>query len=156
MLKKINIQIKRAKFEYTLMDQFSAGIVLAGTEIKSIIAFEETAPATSLMSIASTSLFWSNIGNMTSFKDIFQIPPGNYLIFCNDKVEVKKYWENPISSNKDSLTNNFKYDDFFQLVKDAVKRQIHGEVGFSSYLSGGIDSSVISYLLTQIQKSPLT
>ena len=132
-------------------------VFLYSSEIKSIIAFEETAPTTSLMSIASTSLFWSNIGNMTSFKDIFQIPPGNYLIFCNGKVEVKKYWENPISllNNKDSLTNNFKYDDFFQLVKDAVKRQIHGEVGFSSYLSGGIDSSVISYVLTQIQKSPI-
>ena len=38
MNKKINIINKRAKFEYTLMDQFSAGIVLTGTEIKSIRA----------------------------------------------------------------------------------------------------------------------
>tara|TARA_B100000902_G_C27244099_1_gene881643 strand:+ start:107 stop:568 length:462 start_codon:yes stop_codon:yes gene_type:complete len=36
--KKINIINKKAKFEYTLMDQFSAGIVLTGTEIKSIRA----------------------------------------------------------------------------------------------------------------------
>tara|TARA_B100001094_G_scaffold331035_1_gene398050 strand:+ start:22177 stop:22632 length:456 start_codon:yes stop_codon:yes gene_type:complete len=34
--KKVNIINKRAKFEYILMDQFSAGIVLTGTEIKSI------------------------------------------------------------------------------------------------------------------------
>tara|TARA_B110000003_G_C16282248_1_gene391433 strand:+ start:45 stop:500 length:456 start_codon:yes stop_codon:yes gene_type:complete len=34
--KKVNIVNKRAKFEYVLMDQFSAGIVLTGTEIKSI------------------------------------------------------------------------------------------------------------------------
>jgi len=33
---KVNIVNKRAKFEYILMDQFSAGIVLTGTEIKSI------------------------------------------------------------------------------------------------------------------------
>tara|TARA_B000000475_G_scaffold248021_2_gene222707 strand:- start:660 stop:1118 length:459 start_codon:yes stop_codon:yes gene_type:complete len=36
--KKVNIINKRAKFEYILMDQFSAGIVLTGTEIKSIRA----------------------------------------------------------------------------------------------------------------------
>ncbi len=36
MNKKVNIINKRAKFEYILMDQFSAGIVLTGTEIKSI------------------------------------------------------------------------------------------------------------------------
>lgn len=36
MQKKINIQNKRARFEYELLDQYTAGIVLTGTEIKSI------------------------------------------------------------------------------------------------------------------------
>ena len=36
MQKKINIQNKRARFEYDFLDQFTAGIVLTGTEIKSI------------------------------------------------------------------------------------------------------------------------
>jgi len=34
--KQINIQNKRARFEYEILDQFTAGIVLTGTEIKSI------------------------------------------------------------------------------------------------------------------------
>ena len=38
MVSKLNIINKKAKFAYTLMDQFSAGIVLTGTEIKSIRA----------------------------------------------------------------------------------------------------------------------
>ena len=33
---KINIKNKRAEFEYTLVDTYTAGIVLTGTEIKSI------------------------------------------------------------------------------------------------------------------------
>ena len=36
MQKTINIKNKRAKFEYHLLDTFTAGIVLTGTEIKSI------------------------------------------------------------------------------------------------------------------------
>ncbi|NVK63704.1 MAG: SsrA-binding protein SmpB [Flavobacteriales bacterium] len=36
MQQKINIVNKKAKFEYHLMDQFTAGIQLSGTEIKSI------------------------------------------------------------------------------------------------------------------------
>ena len=36
MQKQINIQNKRARFEYEILDQFTAGIVLTGTEIKSI------------------------------------------------------------------------------------------------------------------------
>ena len=38
MQKSINIKNKRARFEYELMDQYTAGIVLTGTEIKSIRA----------------------------------------------------------------------------------------------------------------------
>ncbi|GLB51216.1 SsrA-binding protein [Neptunitalea chrysea] len=36
MQKKINIQNKRARFEYEILDKYTAGIVLTGTEIKSI------------------------------------------------------------------------------------------------------------------------
>jgi len=36
MQKNINIKNKKARFEYDLLDKFTAGIVLAGTEIKSI------------------------------------------------------------------------------------------------------------------------
>ena len=36
MQKRINIQNKRARFEYEILDKFTAGIVLTGTEIKSI------------------------------------------------------------------------------------------------------------------------
>jgi SsrA-binding protein len=36
VIKNINIQNKKARFEYELLDQFNAGIVLTGTEIKSI------------------------------------------------------------------------------------------------------------------------
>ena len=36
MLKTINIYNKRARFDYEVIETFNAGIVLAGTEIKSI------------------------------------------------------------------------------------------------------------------------
>ena len=36
MLKTVNIYNKRAKFDYEIIETFNAGIVLAGTEIKSI------------------------------------------------------------------------------------------------------------------------
>lgn len=36
MLKNVNILNKRARFDYEIIEKYSAGIVLAGTEIKSI------------------------------------------------------------------------------------------------------------------------
>ena len=36
MQKPVNIKNKKAKFEYEILDTYTAGIVLTGTEIKSI------------------------------------------------------------------------------------------------------------------------
>ena len=121
------------------------------SEIKSIGAYGEEILKTSLNSIASTALFWSNINSLTSFEDVKQLQPGCYLVHSKNKTEVKRYWNNPLSFNE----NNNNPRNFIEILKDSLKRQIHGEVGFSSYLSGGIDSSAIAYLLTKIQGSPI-
>ena len=121
------------------------------SEIKSISSFSKEILNTELKSIASTALFWSNIDTTTSFENIYQLQPGHYLVYKNGDLKIKKYWENPILFNNDY--NNKK--NFYQMLEDALKRQIHGEVGFSSYLSGGIDSSAVAYILTKIQNSPI-
>jgi SsrA-binding protein len=44
MLKTINILNKRARFDYEIIEKFTAGIVLAGTEIKSIDSERQILP----------------------------------------------------------------------------------------------------------------
>jgi len=124
---------------------------LYASEIKSMGAYSKEVLKTSLNSIASTGLFWSNIDNSTSFEGVKQLQPGFYLTYSKKKIEIKRYWNNPISTNP---ANNHPRN-FIEILKDSLKKQIHGEVGFSSYLSGGIDSSAIAYLLTEIQGSPI-
>ncbi len=134
-----------------LFYQINKKSFIYASEIKSISAFSKEIFNTNIKSIASTSLFWSNINKSTSFEKIYQLQPGHYLTYKNGNLEINKYWENPIL-----LNNDYNYNrDFSQILQDALKRQIHGEVGFSSYLSGGIDSSAIAYLLTKIQNSPI-
>jgi asparagine synthase (glutamine-hydrolysing) len=128
------------------------------SEIKAISILKKENLKTSLLSLANTSMFWTNVNTQTAFEDIHQVPPGHYLIYSNNNFEVIKYWENPLCTTNinDNVNLSLKNDKYFyNLIISAVKRQIHGEVGFASYLSGGIDSSVLAYLLTKIQKSPI-
>ena len=121
------------------------------SEIKSISAYGNSILETSNKSIASTSLFWTNIGDLTSFKEIKQLPPGHYLQFSNNEIKIKKYWINSLADQHQKQ----KEIDFIEVLKNSIQSQLHGEVGYSSYLSGGVDSSVIAYLLTEIQGSPI-
>lgn len=128
------------------------------SEIKAISILKKEKLKTSILSLANTSMFWTNINTQTAFEDIYQVPPGHYLIYSNNNFEIIKYWENPLCTtniNDYEILSLKNEKIFYNLIKSAVSRQIHGEVGFASYLSGGIDSSVLAYLLTKIQKSPI-
>jgi len=56
VLKKINILNKKAKFEYTILDKYTAGLVLTGTEIKSI--------RNSKVSISESFCEFNNVGEL--------------------------------------------------------------------------------------------
>ena len=100
-------------------------------------------------SLAFTSMFWTNIGNHTSFEDIYILPANHYLKL-NEKFEIDIVTYENSFFKKDLIQN--KNFNLYNSLKNSVKNQIFGEVGFCSYLSGGIDSSIIAYLLKNITK----
>jgi len=81
----------------------------------------------------------------TLFKNIRAILPGQYLVVKNDlQFEMVKYYSidyTPDESMKleDALERSDK------LISDSVKSQLESEVPLGSLLSGGIDSSLVSY-----------
>lgn len=79
------------------------------------------------------------------FKDVYELPPAGYCrIDINNlkNIKMKKYWqltENPyIGAYTDAVA------EVRHLVTDAVERQLVSDVPVGTFLSGGIDSSVIS------------
>jgi len=127
------------------------------SEIKSIFAFYNQSVDTSFQSILNTSMLWTNYDTLTAFDDIHQLEPGSYLVYQNGKILKNKYWKNSLykfNENEESfkdISKNFLIEE----LEKALNRQIHGEVGFASYLSGGIDSSIIALLLTKITKEKI-
>ena len=127
------------------------------SEIKSIFAFYNQSVDTSFQSILNTSMLWTNYDTLTAFDDIHQLEPGSYLVYQNGKILKNKYWKNSLykfNENEESFKDISKSFLIEELEK-ALNRQIHGEVGFASYLSGGIDSSIIALLLTKITKEKI-
>ena len=74
----------------------------------------------------------------TVYKDIKIFLPGHYLF----NGHISKYWE---------LNNEQKTppeDDYLRwLIEDAVKIRKRSDVSIGSYLSGGLDSTILTYLL---------
>ncbi len=78
----------------------------------------------------------------TVFKDIMELPPAEYLIYKNGKITTKKYWSleaKPFDDNMSEAQERTHY-----LVTDAIRRQLVSDVPLCTFLSGGLDSSIIS------------
>ena len=78
----------------------------------------------------------------TVFKNIKELPPAAYLYFKKGKCEIKEYWRlraEPFTENSVQAQEHTHY-----LVSDAIKRQLVSDVPLCTFLSGGLDSSIIS------------
>lgn len=76
------------------------------------------------------------------FKDVLEVLPGSCLEFKKSSFVVKKYWElesKPHEDNWDTTLEKTRY-----LVTDAIKMQMLSDVPICTFLSGGIDSSLVT------------
>jgi len=92
----------------------------------------------------------------TIYEEIKQVSPGSYIEFCTVKFDIteKSYFQWKTSSNihsdeKEVIINVKK------LLKKSIKRRLQSDVKIGSFLSGGIDSTVISYLMASQSSSKI-
>lgn len=83
---------------------------------------------------------------ITFFKDIYQLPSGYYMkISKNLDIEVVRYWALPEQFNvNESYDEDSIYNLFKKQLNESIKKRMVADVTVGTYLSGGIDSSLIS------------
>lgn len=76
------------------------------------------------------------------FKDIKELPPAAFMKFSGGKYEIKEYWRLEAAEHTENESETIEHTHF--LVTDAIKRQLISDVPLCTFLSGGLDSSIIS------------
>ena len=91
MQKKINIQNKKAQFEYQILSKYTAGIVLSGTEIKSIRDGKASIKEAFCQFNEKNELFVVGmyIGEYSFAKDYTHVPRSNRKLLLNKKELIK-------------------------------------------------------------------
>lgn len=76
------------------------------------------------------------------FRDLSELPPAHYLYYRDGKTSIKAYWKLEARPHTEDITDTLEHTRF--LVKDAIERQLVSDVPVCTFLSGGLDSSIIS------------
>lgn len=81
------------------------------------------------------------------FKDISELPPASYMTVKNGNFIIKQYWRLTAMEHTDNEAQTIEKTHF--LVTDAIKRQLVSDVPLCTFLSGGLDSSIISEIASR-------
>ncbi len=94
----------------------------------------------------------------TMFEGIKLIPPGHYLRVNGGRVEQRKYWDLdfPDAGEERKLEDPTPLiDELEGLLRQAVARRLRGDVPVVSYISGGLDSTVVLGLSSSVRNGPV-
>lgn len=78
------------------------------------------------------------------YAGVKELRGGHYLTLKNKQIKITKYWDLVSQPHPDNLKNSVDKVRF--LVEDAIKRQLVSDVPLCTFLSGGLDSSIITLL----------
>lgn len=83
------------------------------------------------------------------YKNIFKLNPGELLTIDLQKIETKKYYHLPIKpSSEPNLSKKLK-----DLLNHSIELRLQSDVPIGAFLSGGLDSSILVALASQMTKN---
>ena len=76
------------------------------------------------------------------FKNIYEIKPAHFGIFNESGLHIERYWKLESKVHTDNLEKTC--DNVRFLLEDSISRQLVSDVPLCTFLSGGLDSSIIT------------
>jgi asparagine synthase (glutamine-hydrolysing) len=134
---------------YLIQDE---SIVAFSSEIKSFENFPGFQMQVNDSAVVNYLSYQYNPLVETFFKNVYKLPPAHYLSIDTEenKIEIKKYWNMEFKQDE-TLEEFTTADRILETMKDSVDHHMIADVPVGAFLSGGIDSSIITTLMQEIR-----
>jgi asparagine synthase (glutamine-hydrolysing) len=131
--------------------------LLFASEVKALFVHAELPRRLSREALAQVFTYWSPLAPATVFEGVSALPPGHVMVVENGHTRTRRYWdwsfpEAPLSKEKSAEEYA---EELRGLLIDAVRLQLRSDVPVGAYLSGGLDSSIITSLIKNYTDVPL-
>ncbi len=123
----------------------AGGALIFASEIKAIFADPRVRAEIDPVALNQIFSYWSTLSPRTVYRGIVELPPGHYVLARRGKIAVKRYWQLCFEPQPSDF--NDCVEEFGALLTDATLIRLHADVPVGAYLSGGLDSSIITALI---------
>ena len=128
---------------------FKENKFIFASEIKAILKILDFTPNINYEAFMQYLRFLAPLFDNTIYENIKKLPAGHYLIF-DGKLKIKKWYD--ISFNNLKIEKNKALKTIENLLIDSVKLRLNSDVEVATFLSGGVDSSLVSAIYAKFKK----
>jgi asparagine synthase (glutamine-hydrolysing) len=127
------------------------------SEVKGIFENPEINRSLSAKGISQVFTYWTTLTPNTPYENIYELPPGHFMMINPSGINIEQYWSLDFSEEKpkESVNINESVEGLRELFSDAVRIRLRADVEVAAYLSGGIDSSVTTAFIKEIEPNIL-
>jgi asparagine synthase (glutamine-hydrolysing) len=125
------------------------GTFLFASEMKSIFCYPGIKPEIDPGGINQIFTLWVNIPPRTVFKGVNELAPGHFMTVSKRGISTHKFWKMKFPDEHDYEDKPVDYyaKRTREILYDAVTIRLRADVPVAAYLSGGLDSSIITSLV---------
>ena len=122
---------------------------LFASEIKALLACPEVESTIDLEAFDQIFTFWVTVPPRTAFRNIKQLPPGHSMVIQDGRIAIHPYWTLDLvpPRNIAHVSEASLAEELLALLRDATEIRLRSDVPVGAYLSGGIDSTIITALV---------
>lgn len=125
------------------------GVLAFSSEMRGLLASGLPSTALSAASVADYLRYQTVHAPYTILEDVQMLLPGHYLYWSQGVIRTGAYWSIVPPPLVEPASPNWT-GQLRQAMHQAVERRLISDVPFGAFLSGGIDSSIIVALMSQI------
>ena len=133
------------------------GTIYFASEIKSILAAGVIKPEVNLDALPDYLANKAPSGEETLFRGIKRLLPGHTLVWQDGKIQISEYWDVAFArnSNNPARADEEYITEWRELFREAVRSHLMADVPLGMFLSGGIDSSAIAAVMSEMVREPI-
>jgi asparagine synthase (glutamine-hydrolysing) len=127
------------------------------SEMKGLFTLDKIERSLNPESMSQIFTFWTTATPNTPFKNIFELQPGHFMKVNEGEIHIDKFWNLNFPDKKEINNSSISesVEELDELLYDAVKIRLKADVPVGAYLSGGLDSSVTTSYIKQIDPDVL-
>ncbi len=130
------------------------GIIFA-SEIKALLASDILESKVNIYAIPEYFSFSRVHAPQTMFQNIYKLESAHYLTWENSHINQKQWWDPLVSHNVFQGTLQEASGELNTLCLKSIQRHMIADVSVGAFLSGGLDSSLITTIATKLSQQPV-